>query len=148
MRNHTTKAGPENEPQRQPDTRSYSPTHTYIRTQTHERPYGKIKALAKELLSRGRGWGARRKWNCRSYCQKKSNNLNYVLQFVHPFLPTHTHTRSLLPCLFLFIREIIVCFVGCFYYAIYASRTHFYNISLRLLLHFVSKRAKWSHGQV
>lgn len=76
--------------------------------------------------------GARRKWNCRSYCQKKSNNLNYVLQFVHPFLPTHTniHTPRFLSVslpLFIFIREIIVCFVAasCFYYyAIYASRTY------------------------
>jgi len=72
---------------------------------------------------------------------KKSNNLNYVLQFVHPFLPwthphthTHTHIHTLHPSpslgldalSFLYMREIIVCFVaeaaGSFYYKIYFMR--------------------------
>lgn len=117
------------EPQRQ---HTLTDTHRFchLHTQTHI-------CQDKSTCQRTVEAGARRKWNCRSYCQKKSNNLNYVLQFVHPNLPTHTNKhshphsvpRSLsvsLP-LFIFIREIIVCFVAasCFYYyAIYVSRTY------------------------
>lgn len=78
------------EPQRQLthiDTQIDTHTSPHLHTQTHI-------CQDKSTCQRTFETGARRKWNCRSYCQKKSNNLNYVLQFVHPNLPTHTNIHS------------------------------------------------------